>query len=122
MPSDQTEKLVILQQELATYNQVFEKTILKTEEHGMPKNPIFVLHQDHIPLGFSILEKDINGGNWNIMLSSMEEFIKKGIIRIERIDEFQSLYQGKTRHYCLFVLSELGAQFIFLPRIFLEKE
>lgn len=122
MPSDQTEKLLILQQELSTYNQVFEKTILKTEEHGMPTNPIFVLHQEHIPVGFPILEKEIKGGKWDIMLSSMEEFIKKGLIRIERIDEFQSLYQGKTRHYCLFVLSELGAQFIFLPRVFLDNE
>jgi hypothetical protein len=122
MQSDQTEKLVILQQELSTYNQVFEKTILKIEEHGMPKNPIFVLHQEHIPLGIPIIEKDIKGGKWNIMLSTMEEFIKKGLVRIDRIDEFQSLYQGKTRHYCLFVLSELGAQFIFLPRIFIDKE
>jgi hypothetical protein len=122
MGGEATEKLVQLKAELEAYNLLFEKTltaILKTDERAFP---IFALHQQTMALGVPIWEKEEKGGHWNIYLSSMREFIKKGLIRMDRIDEFQSLYQQKDKHYCLFVLSELGAQFIFLPRVFIEKE
>lgn len=118
MGGDQTEKLVQLKEELEKYTILFEKTLLALQNASSSPYPIFALHQESLALGVPILQKDNTGGTWNIYLSSMQEFIQKSLIRMERIDEFQSLYQQKDHHYCLFVLSELGAQFIFLPRVY----
>jgi hypothetical protein len=35
---------------------------------------------------------------------------------MERIDHFRSIFKDPDAFFCLFTLSDLGAQFIFLPR------
>ena len=40
----------------------------------------------------------------------------KNLIDSDKIPDFQKLFKEHNHHFCLFVLSELGAQFIFYPR------
>lgn len=119
---DEAEKMILLKKELEVYNLFFEKTLLKLQEaSAIDNHPIFVLHQGEIRLGMPILNKDKQGGNWNIHLSTIKEFEQKELILPHKSDHFKQLYQKKNRHYCLFVLSEYGAQFVFLPRVYLSE-
>lgn len=112
-----SEKYVLLKQELEVYTEIFEKAYEKVLSSSLTKYPIIVVHKEAIDIGIPIVNKAINGGNWNINISWMEEFIAKKLIRPERVDDFQALCDDRANQYCLFVLSNIGAKFIFLPRI-----
>lgn len=77
--------------------------------------PIFVIHPDTIELGLPVVEKGPQH-RWAIHVSTLEEFSARQIIQEDKIREFRQVYKDPARHLCLFVLSDLGAQFIFLPR------
>ena len=84
-------------------------------DQEVTKYPIFVIHQHEVELGIPLLEED-HVSKWQIQASSLEEFVSKQIISPEKIDSFRTIYKNPEKHFCLFVLSELGAQFIFIPR------
>jgi len=114
--SEEAEKLVLLENELKKYKDVVVKAqdIIMTKD--VSKYPIFVFHQHDVEIGIPIVEKTKAKGNWNINASSLEEFNSKSLIPSENIEKFQKTYKDTDTHVCLFVISELGAQFIFLER------
>jgi hypothetical protein len=85
-------------------------------EQEVSSYPIFVLHKGEIELG--IVLKDYEGvwSDWGINASTLEEFVVRQIIKSEKVDDFKSIYKPANSHICLFVLSESGATFVFLPR------
>lgn len=103
-----------LHKELAPYKSVLEKASNIILEKEVSKYPIFVFHQHDIEVGIPIIEKEKAKGNWNVHASSLEEFSSKSLIQKEKVEEFISVYKEKDKHLCLFVISELGAKFIFL--------
>ena len=62
-------------------------------------------------------EKEKTNGLWSVNASTLEEFTYKGIIQAEKVDDLKKVLKDPAEHFCLFVLSELGAQFVFLPRL-----
>lgn len=84
-------------------------------DQEVSKYPIFVVHQHEVEIGIPLSEH-LEIGNWNLHASSLEEFVSKQIIQEEKVDEFRKVYKDPQEFFCLFVLSELGANFIFLPR------
>ena len=85
-------------------------------DQDVSKYPVFVAHQQEVSIGPPIIEKEKNGGNWNIHASTLEEFAAKNLIFDEKIDDFIKTYKDPDAFVCVFVLSELGANFVFLPR------
>ncbi len=112
--AEEAEKILQLENELKKYRDVLEKAqdIILNKE--VSKYPIFVFHQHDVEVGIPIVEKQKSKGNWNINASSLEEFNSKSLIPTENIEKFQEAYKDTDTHVCLFVISELGAQFIFL--------
>ena len=105
-----------LEKELSPYKEILSKAsdIIMTKE--VSKYPIFVFHQHDIEVGIPIVDKNKVKGNWNVNASSMEEFSSKSLINEEKIEEFIKVFKDPEEHICLFVISELGAQFIFLEK------
>lgn len=106
----------ILQQELAPYKTFLAQAADAVIDQDVSNYPIFIVHQEEVSAGIPILEREKTGGKWSIHLSSLEEFVTKNLIETEKIDEFKKVYKDSKKQLCLFVLSELGATFIFLPR------
>lgn len=106
-----------LKVELAIYNKAMSEavdTILDTE---VSKYPIMIAHQQILELGIPIVTTEtFPQGNWNIYASSLEEFVAKQIITQERMQNFRATYKDPRSFLCIFTLSELGANFVFLPR------
>lgn len=79
--------------------------------------PIFIAHKNEVEsIGIALADKDKVKGNWSVNASTMEQFIEKGIISAEKTDSFKTIYKDPKKYICIFTLSELGADFIFLPR------
>ncbi len=112
------ETFLSLQEELKIYTKAIGEAADIIRDQDVSKYPIFVVHQQEMAMGIPVIEKDKAGGNWNINASTLEEFVSKNIIFDEKIDEFIKSYKNPDLQLCLFVLSELGANFIYLPRGF----
>jgi len=78
--------------------------------------PIIVVHQQEVEIGIPLQVEKYISGNWSLNASTLEEFVSKKIIEDEKIDEFRKVYKQHENHVCIFILSELGAQFIFYEK------
>lgn len=110
------ERFLMLENELEIYKKMMgdASDIMLTQD--VSEFPIFVAHQQTMEIGIMIAERGKVKGNWNIHATTMEEMVYKQIIKEENIDEFQQVFKDPKGHICVFVLSELGAQFVFLKR------
>ncbi len=77
--------------------------------------PIFIMFQGEINAGLSVVNKETHNSEWNIHASTLEEFYTKKLIQTEKIDDFRKLYKKHAEDLCIFMLSEEGANFIFIP-------
>lgn len=109
------ELFIQLENELKRYQKVMSEAADIIMDQEVTKYPIFVAHQQELEIGIPITKLE-DGEKWAIHASSLEEFVSKQIIFPEKIEEFKSNYKEAKDSLCIFVLSELGAQFVFLPR------
>jgi hypothetical protein len=111
------DKFLQLEEELKAYRPALNQAIPIILQKAITQYPIFIAHQDSFAAGIPIINRYEVNGNWNINVSSLEEFVKKKIISAPKIEAFKRGYKNPEDFICFFVLSELGAQFIYLPRI-----
>jgi hypothetical protein len=110
------ESYIVLQHELDTYRKIMTQAAIVILDQDVSKYPILVAHQQELELGVPIFKREENkGSKWSIHASSLEEFVSKQIVYPDKIEEFKSNYKSIDSSVCVFVLSELGAEFIFLP-------
>jgi hypothetical protein len=109
------EKFLTLQSQLMPYRPILSKAADVILDENVSKYPIFVVHQQELEMGVALIEagKQLP---WSVNASTLEEFVTKDLIYPEKASEFIATYKDPEHNLCLFVLSELGAQFIYLPR------
>lgn len=111
-----TERYFLLEEEL----KVFLKPMFDASEiilnEGVSLYPIFVAHQQEVAIGIPIIESEKVGSTWNIHASTLEEFVAKNIVFTDKIDEFKESFKNPELFVCVFVLSELGAKFVFMAK------
>lgn len=78
--------------------------------------PIFITHQQQVEIGIPVIQKEVHGGNWSVNASTLEELVAKNLIQMDKVEDFTEVFKPVKKYICLFVLSELGATFVFLPR------
>jgi len=111
-----TSKFIKLESELDSYKPVLAKAADSVINERISKYPILVVHQEEIEIGILLIDRKKVSGNWTVHLSTLEEFVKKGLVEEIKIDSFRTIYKDQKKYLCLFVLSELGAQFVFISR------
>ncbi len=106
-----------LQEELDTLKPLLSKVVDEVLKSAVSKYPILVIHQEkNLDLGVPVYNAVGTGNKWNVHISTLEDFYKKGLIKPDKIDAFRRLYKDPNDWFTLFVLSDLGAQFIFISR------
>ena len=112
---NKAELFLQLEHELDIYRKLMTQATDLILNQDVSKYPIMVAHQQELEIGIPLTDEK-HSGSWKIHASTLEEFVQRQIIFPEKIEEFKSNYKDITLFICVFVLSELGAQFIFLPR------
>jgi len=107
---------LLLEDELNVYKKVMFEASQVIIDQDVSEYPIFVAHQANMEIGMVIAERGKVKGNWNIHATTLEEMVYKQIIKEENIEEFQNVFRNPKDNVCVFVLSELGAQFVFIQR------
>lgn len=112
----QAEPYIILEKELSIFRKMMTQASQTIRDKDVSEYPIMVAHQQELELGIPIFKKDEKkGSKWSIHASTLEEFTSKQIVFLEKIENFKENYKDPADFVCVFVLSELGAEFIFLP-------
>lgn len=111
-----TSKYVQLEGELEAYVAVMSKASNAVISQEISKYPILIVHQYPIEIGIALVNSKEVEGNWSVRISTLEEFVLKKLIEEIKVDSFRTIYKDQKKNLCLFVLSELGAQFVFMPR------
>jgi len=106
-----------LEKELKPYMEVMIKSSETIMDKEISKYPILVVHQQELELGVMVVKKNSKKESWNIQASTLEEFAMKQLIEPDKIEDFQAIFKNPKDFLCLFVVSELGAKFIFMPRV-----
>jgi len=112
----EAEKLLVIENEMKRYNKLLAAASDKILATKASEYPIFVVAKQPIALGINILDRTKVNSNWSINVSSLEEFTANNLVYKAKVPEFQKTYKDPKQFICLFVLSDLGAQFLFVPR------
>jgi hypothetical protein len=110
-----TEKLFLIEQSIKKFKPIINKAADAMRESGMSEYPIFIMHKQVISLGLSLIERSSNS-EWAINVSNLEEFVSKKLIFDQKVADFKKTYKDPKEFNCFFVLSDLGAQFLFLKK------
>ncbi|HFA49241.1 MAG TPA: hypothetical protein ENJ95_09515 [Bacteroidetes bacterium] len=105
-----------LKKELVPYLPALEQAAEVIHAQGVSVYPIFVVHQHLVDIGINIVDREAVTGDWSVNASTLEEFVAKQVLSPEKIDDFKLVYKNHDGELCLFVLSEAGANFVFLPK------
>lgn len=105
-----------IEREIRQFIPVFSKAVDTVLDQEVSNYPILIVHQGELEIGISVIDPKKVASNWAVNLSILEEFAAKQIIKPENIDNFREVYKDPQEHLCLFIISEIGANFIFIPR------
>lgn len=110
------DKYLQLEQEIQIYKNLMSQASEAIRDNDVTNYPIFVMHQQQLEIGIVIADLEKNKGKWNINASSLEEFVAKNIVFDYKIEEFKKTYKSPDEYLCIFIVSELGTQFIYVPK------
>ncbi len=112
----EAEKLLVIENEMKRYNALLSAASDKILRSNASAYPIFVVAKQPIALGINLIDRKKVNSNWSINASSLEEFVSNKLVFEQKVPDFKSTYKDPKQFLCLFVLSDLGAQFLFIPR------
>ncbi len=112
---DSTTLLIQLQEELQHYKKALGEAQDTIINQNVSNYPIMVVHKQEVEIGIPLIQQS-EQLIWSINASTLEEFVAKKIVEPHKVEGFKEVYKSTEEFICLFVLSELGATFIFLSR------
>lgn len=118
----EAEKLLVIENEMKRYRPLLNAAIDKILTSNASQFPIFVVSKQPIALGINLVDREKVNSNWSINASSLEEFTTSKLIFENKVANFKQTYKNPQEYLCLFVLSDLGAQYLFLPRFIKEDD
>lgn len=104
-----------LEADLKFYNDSIKEVAIEIMIEGISVYPIFIAHQHEVAIGELILDRNELNANWSIHASTLEEFVKRGIIHSDKKEIFIKNYKKAHDFMCLFVIVPEGANFVFVP-------
>ena len=109
------EVLRSLESDLNKFKRILNEAVQTVQDQGVSNYPILVAFRDGIQLGLPIVESGPTGANWSYNISTLEEFVTKGLIERKKLDSFKKVYKDPSKTICLFVCEDEGAHFVFTP-------
>jgi hypothetical protein len=107
--------LKTLEADLKIYRDSMKEVSRDIMKEGFSEHPVFIAHQHEVNLGEEILNKDEFAGSWTINATTLEELIEKKVVLPERTEDFKKAYKDPAKFMCIFMITEEGGNFIFLP-------
>ena len=84
-------------------------------EEEISEFPVYVAFQDAVNLGKPFLRKENDHLNWHYNVSILEEFVKRGVVDKDKLDEFLETFGDPEERACIFVVLPEQGGFVFVP-------
>lgn len=104
-----------LEKDIEFYKDAIKETATDIIKNGISKYPVFVVHELEVSLGEMILDKDDFGRRWSVNATVLEELVEKNVIQKDKKDKFIEIYKDPKKFICIFLISEKGGNFLFIP-------
>src|SRR5688500_260957 len=102
-----------LKLDLDFYKESIQEVAAEMMAEGYTLYPIFIAHQHEVSMGEILLDRNELNTQWTIQVSSLEEFVDRGLIKEERREHFVKNFKPANDFMCLFVIVPEGANFVF---------
>lgn len=77
--------------------------------------PVYIASQDEVSIGKPFLSKEKDHLNWNYNVSILEEFVKRGVVSEEKLEDFLETFGDPEERACIFVVLPDQGGFVFVP-------
>ncbi|SRR5690606_3207917 len=111
----QPSPLKSLKVDLDFYSDSIKEVAVDMMTEGYTLYPIFIAHQHDVSIGELLLDRNELNTQWSIHVSSLEEFVERGLIKEDRKEYFIKNFKSTNDFMCLFVVVPEGANFVFYP-------
>jgi len=101
--------------------EVLEELIKESAEtmrnEELTQYPIFVLSKPSFPAGTLLAKQDEAQTHFSLYATTTEDFIRMGLITMDKAKKFVATYKPVDKYMCLFIVPEnpQEAHFIFQP-------
>lgn len=105
-----------LHEELRPFRNIMSQASETIIRKDISSYPVFVVYQmQEVQLGIPLVEPQTYKTNWGINASTLEELTARGVISLEKVEQFQSVYKDPEAYLCIFLVAADGGHFAFLP-------
>ncbi len=106
-----------LEKTIQPYKVLLSKAADAILDQDVSNYPIFAVSSAELNLGLPI----VKGGEANadplwINATTLEELATKNIVEMSKVDNFRTVYKDPRDFFCLFLVEQGTAQFVFLPK------
>jgi hypothetical protein len=112
---ENSELLKGLEQNLNIYKESIREIAEEILEGGVTKYPIFIASRTEINLGKLIIDKEELALDWSIHASTLEEFVKRKIVKEDKLPAFKKSWKNPAKFLCIFAVFDDNASFIYMP-------
>lgn len=113
--SSQAELLKNLEQNLNIYKESIREIADEILDGEVTKYPIFLASRDEVSVGKMIIDKEELALDWSIYASTLEEFVRRGLVKEEKLNDFRKAWKDPRQYFCIFALLDGTAGFIYVP-------
>jgi hypothetical protein len=104
-----------LQKSLEAHLQLMEDTARAIIDQDISNYPIFLVNETTPALGINILAFSFEDKQRIMSATTLEELATKGVVEMEKVNDFKDIYKKNDPSFCLLIVEENEAKFIFLP-------
>jgi hypothetical protein len=84
--------------------------------------PVYVAFQGEINIGKPMFAMETHHLNWNYNASILEEFVKRGVVVEDKVEDFMETYGDPEERACIFLVTPETGGFVFVPYEVAEAE
>jgi hypothetical protein len=77
--------------------------------------PVYVAFQEVVSIGKPFLSKEKDHLNWNYNVTILEDFVKRGVVLEDKLENFVETYGDPEERACIFIILPAEGGFVFLP-------
>jgi hypothetical protein len=77
--------------------------------------PVFPICKEEQPIGQLLLHPNVNGTKWHYYASFLDEFLQRGLVTGDKVEDFKDAYKDPDEFCCLFVIDLQFTNFVFIP-------
>lgn len=104
-----------ISQDFAAVADTLKEAAYQVRVRGFSDYPIFPISKIEIPLGKLLLAKEDVATNWHYYITYLDEFVQRGLVDKDKVEEFKGNYKNPDEYCCLFVVDQDFTNFVYIP-------